>query len=159
MNGEELVRDVFREGVPGWEELEPKIREWLEEGWDLEAIRQGIFDHIMLYLEDEGDEDAAVEAMNKAFEVVTGLIENLPVTEENLERLLDYIRDYHDLEAYERLLSDFLPLMTEEQMRNILDKARRIFIPEVTREWERNVQDWLVERRAALGDRYEGLQK
>jgi hypothetical protein len=134
MKGEALVRDVFREGVPGWEELEPQIRQWLDAGLDLEAIREGIVDHLMLYLEDED------EAMNKAFEVVTGLIENLPVTEENLERLLDYIGGYHDLEAYERLLSDFLPLMTEEQIRDLLGKAKRIFVPEVTQEWERNVR-------------------
>jgi hypothetical protein len=140
MKGEALVRDVFREGVPGWEGLEPQIRQWLDAGLDLEAIRERIFNHITLYEEDDELEEVASEALNKAFEVVTGLIENLPVTEENLERLLDYISGYHDLEAYERLLSDFLPLMTEEQIRDLLGKAKRIFVPEVIREWERNVR-------------------
>jgi hypothetical protein len=143
MKGKALVRDVFREGVPGWEELEPQIRQWLDAGLDLEAIRERIFNHIMLYECDEEDdelEEVASEALNQAFEVVTGLIENLPVTEENLERLLDYIGGYHDFEAYERLLSDFLPLMTEEQIRDLLGKAKRIFVSEVIREWERNVR-------------------
>ncbi len=143
MNGDELVRDVFREGVPGWEQLEPQIRQWLDAGLDLEAIRERIFDHIMLYEEDDELEGVANEALNKAFEVVTGLIENLPVTEENLERLLGYIGGYHDLEAYDRLLSDFLPLITEEQIRDLLGKAKRIFVPEVTRKREENVRDRL----------------
>ncbi len=42
--------------------------------------------------------------------------------------------------AYDRLLSDFLPLMTDEQIRDLLGKAKRIFVPEVTRKWERNVR-------------------
>ena len=141
MNGEELIPDVFREGIPGWEKLEPQIREWLKEGWDLEAIHEGIFDHIMLHLEDEDKEGADVEAMSMALEAISGLIANLPVSHENLKRLLEYIRGYHDWWAYQRLLSDFLPLMTEEQMRDVLDRARQVFIPEVIREWERNVQE------------------
>jgi hypothetical protein len=147
MRGEELIPDVFREGIPGWEELEPQIREWLEAGLDLEAIRERIFDHIMLHLEDEDAEDADLKAMEMAFEATSGLIANLPVSEENLERLLDYIRGYHDWWAYQRLLSDFLPLMTEEQMRDALDRAGRVFIPEVIREWERNVRKEQARRR------------
>jgi hypothetical protein len=42
--------------------------------------------------------------------------------------------------AYDRLLSDFLPLMTEEQMRDLASKAKRIFVPEVTRKREENVR-------------------
>jgi hypothetical protein len=85
--------------------------------------------------------------MEVAFEATSGLIANLPVSEENLERLLDYIRGYHDWWAYQRLLSDFLPLMTEEQMRDALDRAGRVFIPEVVREWERNVRKEQARRR------------
>jgi hypothetical protein len=135
-----LVREVFREGVPGWEELAPQIRQWLEAGLDLEAIRERIFDHLMLYEGDDELEGVACEAMAKAFELVTGIIENLPVTEENLKRLMDYIGGYHDWAAYERLFSDFLPLMTEKQIRDILERAKQIFVPEVTRNWERNVR-------------------
>jgi hypothetical protein len=42
--------------------------------------------------------------------------------------------------AYDRLLADFLPLMTEEQIGDLLGKAKRIFVPEVTRKWEDNVR-------------------
>jgi hypothetical protein len=38
------------------------------------------------------------------------------------------------------VLSDFLPLMTEEQMRDLASKAKRIFVPEVTGKWEENVR-------------------
>jgi hypothetical protein len=135
-----LVREVFRGNVPGWEELEPLIRQWLDAGLDLDAIRERIFDHLMLYEEDDELEGVACETMDKAFELVTGIIENLPVTEENLKRLMDYIGGYHDWAAYERLFSDFLPLMTEKQIRDILERAKQIFVPEVTRNWERNVR-------------------
>ncbi len=153
---EELARDIFWEGIPNREELEAKIRQWLDEGADLKSIREGIYDHIMEneesfaeFLRAEGEQPREGEdeenwvgnkAMNKADELVSGLIENLPVTKENQERLLDYIQGYHDFNAYDRLLSDFLPLMTDEQIQKILKEAKRIFIPEVTKEWEENVK-------------------
>jgi hypothetical protein len=148
MRDEELIPEVFREGIPGWEELERQIRGWLEAGLDLEAIRERIFDYIMPDLEDENAEDADLKAMDMAFEATGGLIVNLPVSQENLKRLLDYIRGYHDWWAYQRLFSDFLPLMTEGQIRDVLDRAGRVFIPEVVREWERNVRAELTRRRA-----------
>jgi hypothetical protein len=40
--------------------------------------------------------------------------------------------------AYDRLLSDFLPLMTEEQMRDLASNATRIFVPEVGKECPRS---------------------
>jgi hypothetical protein len=148
MRDEELIPEVFREGIPGWEELERQIRGWLEAGLDLEAIRERIFDYIMPDLEDENAEDADLKAMDMAFEATGGLIVNLPVSQENLKRLMDYIRGYHDWWAYQRLFSDFLPLMTEGQIRDVLDRAGRVFIPEVVREWERNVRAELTRRRA-----------
>ncbi len=45
------------------------------------------------------------------------------------------------------MLSDFLPLLTEEQMEDILGKAQTIFIPEVTQGWERKVRKELSRRR------------
>mgnify|MGYP000343479250 CR=1 FL=1 len=153
MSSEELIPRVFREAIPGWEELELQIREWLEAGLNLEDIREGIFDHIMLHLEAEAGEDAADEAMNMAYEATSGLIANLPVSQENLKRLLHYIQYYYDWWAFERLLSDFLPLMADEEIEAVLDKATQVFRQEVLEQWRRNVRKHQSGRRDVIGPR------
>ena len=152
----DLSRDIFREEVPGWEALEPQLRSWLEQGTSLKEIRHNIYIHIFECFietgspkgvdEEEWKEEQSREAMNRAFNVVEGLIENLPATEQNRQRLLDYIGEYASFNAYDRLLSDFLPLLSEEEIKEILARAKAWFIPEVTAEWEENVK-WEMEQR------------
>lgn len=92
---DELLRSVSIEDVPAWDQLQPKLRKWLRDPkLDLSLIRKWIFAHILEHLIDEvGEEsdDVACEAMNRAFSVVDGLIENLPVDEINCQRLKAYI--------------------------------------------------------------------
>lgn len=129
----ELLRDVFIEDVPAWHELEPKLRQWLSDpGLDLSDIRELIYDHIF----ECSVEEEKSEAMNRAFMVIDGLIENLPVDEMNCERLKAYIMEFDSFEAYDRLLTDYREFLTAEEYERILAEGKRIFIPEVTSHWE-----------------------
>ncbi|MEM2001036.1 MAG: hypothetical protein QXT77_00125 [Candidatus Methanomethylicaceae archaeon] len=135
----ELLRSVFIEDVPAWHQLEPKLRQWLSDpNLDLSDIRELIYEHIFEYLEEayEDPSDAADEAMNRAFSVIDGLIENLPVDELNCERLKAYIGEMDCYKAYDRLLTDYRELLSAEEYQQILAKGKHIFIPEVTSHWQ-----------------------
>ncbi len=151
---DKLIRDVFIEDVPDWETLEPKIRKWLASpGVGLVIMRDWIFQHIYERLldketeddeeEDEGrndtqsrKEDPGNRAMNMAFRIIDGLIENLPVDAVNCKRLLDYIQDIASFNAYDRLLTDYRHLLSEPTRQRVLTEGKRWFIPEVTQDWE-----------------------
>jgi hypothetical protein len=137
----ELLRSVFIEEIPAWDQLEPKLREWLADpSLTLSCIREMIFDHILEQLSDdeigEESDDAGNEAMNRAFSVVDGLIENLPLDEMNCQRLKDYINEMDCFNAYDRLLTDYRQFLSAEERQQILARGKRCFIPEVTSHWE-----------------------
>jgi hypothetical protein len=138
---DELLRSVFSEDVPAWERLEPQLREWLGDSkLELDDIRERIFEYIQEQLNHGkfGEEwaDAESEAMNRAFSVVDGLIENLPVDEVNCQRLKAYIKEMDCLAAYDRLLTDYRGFLSVEEHKQILAKGKRCFVPEVTADWE-----------------------
>ena len=136
----ELLRSVFVEAVPAWNRLKLQLREWLgDPKLDLEHIRDGIFQHIFDQFADgktdEESNDIANEAMNRAFAVVDGLIENLPTNEINCQRLKAYINEMDCLNAYDRLLTDFKEFLTVDERQRILAAGKRCFSPEVTSQW------------------------
>jgi len=126
------------EDVPGWDQLEPQLQEWLADpGLSLSYIYELVCDYITEQLDPEGEDDeAANNAAELAFDVIERLIWYLPVDELNCERLKAYITEVQSYDAYDRLLRHYDDYLSPEERQRILEEGKRLFIPEVTSDWE-----------------------
>jgi len=130
----DMMRSVFSDNIPKWPEFAPKLRTALaDHRRGLEEIAELISDHIRECQQDDCDE--CDDAWTTAFGAVEGIIEQLPVDDTNLKRLLDYIQSVDSFNAYDRLLTDFSHLMADETRSDLAKKGDQIFVPEAVSHW------------------------
>jgi hypothetical protein len=132
----------FKDEIPNLERLVARISKMLNDpSIDLEDIREEIYEHIMREKEtgsesEEELEEIADEALLIAFNAVDDLIYDLEVNKLNFKRLMKYIRETHCYAAYDRLFWEFGEFMSESERKDLLEKARKIFVKEITKNWE-----------------------
>jgi hypothetical protein len=56
--------------------------------------------------------------------------------ETNYNRLKKFIQSEDSYHTYKRLIEEFKEFMPEEERRDLIDKAKGIFVEEQTKDWE-----------------------
>lgn len=118
------------------------LESWLEDqGMDLLEIQHRIY---QMALEKNEPPSFSKHSYNAAslqialscsFLMMESLLEILPANMKNKKRLLDYIEVVDCLPGYNRLFEGFLPFLTEDEYKTILEKGKRLFNSQITGGW------------------------
>jgi len=134
--------ESFEDEIPNLDKLVARISKMLEDpSIDLEDIQEEIYEHIMREKDawsKSGEEIDEImdEAMSIAFNAGEDLIYDLEVNELNFNRLMKYIQEADCYNAYDKLFWDFDEFMSKSERKKLLEKARKIFDEEITKNWE-----------------------